>query len=316
MTLQALLLLLRRQRLHFKKTDTHVLTDMRVLLYIKGAKMKQKAANNMHISSRDNPKIKQFIKLSSSKKARRESGLFVLEGARLCKDAFDMWRQNRLDITACFATEKALEKYSDYVDQSWFTQNEQFYTVDEAIALKMSDSQYPQGIFVIVKMLDNSLLSDKIKPNGKYLILDDLQDPGNVGTLLRTAEAVGIDAVILCSDCCELYNPKVLRSAMGSALRLDIMIGDSFAQTVSVLKSKGIKVYASVIDKDAVSVTAADYSGGCAVVLGNEGNGMAQDDVNLCSGKITIRMHGNLNSLNVATAGSIILWEMCRSDNL
>ena len=136
-----------------------------------------------------------------------------------------------------------------------------------------------------------------------------------MGTLLRTADAVGVDAVIMCNDCCELYNPKVLRSAMGSALRLDIMITESLSDAADAFKNAGVRLYASVIDKDAVSVTAADYSGGCAVVLGNEGNGMSAQDVALCDERITIRMHGNINSLNVATAGSIILWEMCRGDD-
>ena len=94
------------------------------------------------------------------------------------------------------------------------------------------------------------------------------------------------------------------------------MIGGSFKETADMLTDKGIRIYASVIDKDAVSVTEADYSGGCAVVLGNEGNGMSREDVELCSGKLTIRMHGNINSLNVATAASIILWEMRRGDDL
>ena len=270
----------------------------------------------MHISSRDNPKIKQYVKLAASKKHRREAGMFVLEGARLCKDAFDLWQQDKLEITACFATLKALEKYSEYVDEKWFSLCGNFYTIDEDIALKMSDSQYPQGVFVIAKCFDNTLAESKIKPDGKYLVLDDLQDPGNVGTLLRTADAVGVDAVIMCNDCCELYNPKVLRSAMGSALRLDIMITESLSDAADAFKNAGVRLYASVIDKDAVSVTAADYSGGCAVVLGNEGNGMSAQDVALCDERITIRMHGNINSLNVATAGSIILWEMCRGDDL
>ncbi len=269
----------------------------------------------MHISSKDNPKIKQYVKLASSKKYRRETGLFVLEGARLCGDSFVMWQRGELEITACFATEKALEKYSNYVDNKWFSVDERFHTISEDVSMKMSDSQYPQGIFVAASAKDSSLSESKIKADGKYLILDDLQDPGNVGTLLRTAEAVGIDAVIMCNDCCELYNPKVLRSAMGSALRVDIMITDTLSNAAEVLKNAGIKLYASVIDKDAVSVVDADYQCGCAVVLGNEGNGMPPQDVDLCDERITIKMHGNTNSLNVATAGSIILWEMCRGDD-
>ena len=270
----------------------------------------------MHISSRDNPKIKQYIKLASSKKYRRETGMFVLEGARLCKDAFDMWQQGKLGISACFATQKAIEKYSGYVEQKWFSQFDIFYTIDEDVAIKMSDSEFPQGVFIIARKEDKSLSDDRIKSDGKYLVLDDLQDPGNVGTILRTAEAVGVDAVIMCNNCCELYNPKVIRSAMGSALRLSVMLGGDFKGAALILKNKGIKVFASVIDKDAVSVTEADYSGGCAVVLGNEGNGMSAEDVAQCTGRLTIRMKGNMNSLNVATAASIILWEMRRGDNL
>lgn len=270
----------------------------------------------MHISSRDNPKIKQYIKLAASKKYRNEMGMFVLEGARSCGDAFDMWQQEKLDITACFATPKALEKYGDYIKTEWFLQHDRFFTIDEDIAVKMSDAQFPQGIFIAARKLDNTLSADRLKADGKYLILDNLQDPGNVGTLLRTADAVGIDAVIMCNDCCELYNPKVLRSAVGSVFRVTTMIADDLETVAELLKSKGIKLFASVIDKDAVSVTEAGFRGGCAVVLGNEGSGMSGEDAALCDERITIKMHGNINSLNVATAGSIILWEMCRGDVL
>ena len=270
----------------------------------------------MHISSRNNPNIKQFVKLASSKKYRRETGLFVLEGARLCRDAFDLWQQGRLDINSCFATEKALVKYKDYINKSWFESFDRFYTVDDDIAQKMSDSQYPQGIFVTASASDNEFDVSKLSASGRYLVLDDLQDPGNVGTLLRTAEAVGVDAVIMCNDCCELYNPKVLRSAMGSALRLEIMIAGSLEQIAKAFRTVGIRLYASVIDSDAISLTKAKLGKGCAVVLGNEGNGMSDEDAALCDEKLTIKMHGNTNSLNVATAGSIILWEMCRGDDL
>lgn len=270
----------------------------------------------MHISSRDNPKIKQYVKLASSKKYRREMGQFVLEGARSCRDAFEKWQQGELTVISCFATLKALEKYSEYINKDWFESCEQFYTVDDDIALKMSDLQYPQGIFVIAGYTQDKLSRERLSPTGRYLVLDDLQDPGNVGTLLRTADAVGIDAVVMCSDCCELYNPKVVRSAMGSIFRVKVYFADTLAEAADVFKSTGIKLYASVIDSDAVSVTKADLGNGCAVVLGNEGSGMPKEDVSVCDERITIRMHGNMNSLNVATAGSIILWEMCRGDEL
>ena len=244
----------------------------------------------MHISSKDNPKIKHFVKLASSKKYRREMGQFVLEGARSCKDAFDKWQQGGLEIIACFATKKALEKYSEYIDRSWFDSCEQFFTIDEEISLKISDSQYPQGIFVIAGYNEKELNSDVIDRFGKYLILDDLQDPGNVGTLLRTADAVGVDAVIMCSNCFELYNPKVIRSAVGSIFRLDIYSAESLNDVAAAFKKCGVKLFACVIDKDAVSVIKAGLGCGCGVVLGNEGNGLADEDVTLCDERITIRM--------------------------
>ena len=281
--------------------------------YILRKRNHEKAALKMHISSKDNPKIKQYIKLAESKKYRYETGCFVLEGARCCRDAFAQWNCNLFEIVSCFATEKAIEKYSDYINSMWFMNHENFYTIDDSIAVKMSDSQFPQGIFIVAKMFDNSFLGSKLKSKGKYLVLDNVQDPGNVGTLLRTAEAVGIDAAIMC-NCCDLYNPKVIRSAVGTASRLNIMFSDDFPEAVKLLKHCGIKVYATVIDSSACSVIQADFNGGVALVLGNEGNGMSDEDVLCCDKSITIKMRGNTNSLNVASAGSIFLWEMCRGE--
>lgn len=269
----------------------------------------------MHIISKDNPKIKLCMKLASSKKVRQETGLFFIEGARLCGDALKEWRLGRLDISAVFASENALQKYCDYIDLKFFedSKSDIFYTVDENICKKISDTKANQGVFAIVKIKDNRLYLDCIKPGGKYLILNNLQDPGNLGTLLRTADAVGIDGVVLSNNCCDVYNPKVLRSAMGSIFRVNVYISNDFSETVEVFKNKGIKISAAVVDKDAVSIINADFSRGSAVVIGNEGNGLSRDDVLLCDERITIKMHGNINSLNAAMAGGIILWEMKRS---
>ena len=118
----------------------------------------------MHISSRDNPKIKQYVKLAASKKHRREAGMFVLEGARLCKDAFDLWQQDKLNITACFATLKALEKYSEYVDEKWFSRCDNFYTIDDDIALKMSDSDTIFSSNSTSMLLDNRFTFTQLIP--------------------------------------------------------------------------------------------------------------------------------------------------------
>lgn len=269
----------------------------------------------MHLVSRDNPKIKLYLKLSESKKARLENGLFVLEGARLCSDAINEWKKGKLTIHSVFASESALEKYGDYIDSQLFEdeKSDVFYTVDEKLCQKISDTKASQGVYVIAEMSDNKLTEDCINPNGKYLILNNLQDPGNLGTLLRTADAVGVDGVVLSNNCCDLYNPKVLRSAMGSAFRIKTFVCNDFADCVKLMRGKGVKVWASVVDKDATSLVDADFSCGSAVVVGNEGNGLSESDAELCDERVTIRMQGNINSLNVAMAGGIILWEMMRN---
>jgi len=142
-------------------------------------------------------------------------------------------------------------------------------------------------------------------------VLNHLQDPGNVGTLLRTADAVGADGVVLTGNCCDLYNPKVVRSAMGSMGRIKIYVEDDFSRVCNTLSELGIKTLAAVI-KNGVSVTEYDFDKPCAVVIGNEGNGLSESDADMCDEKITIRMNGNIDSLNAAVAGAIILWEMFR----
>lgn len=269
----------------------------------------------MHIVSKDNPKIKLCAKLAGSKKTRQETGLFLVEGARLCADAIAEWEAGRLDIYAAFASQTALEKYSQYIDPALFEDDRSnvFFTIDDKICRAISDTKASQGVYVIAKMNDNSFDESVVKPEGKYLVLNNLQDPGNLGTLLRTADAVGLDGVVLSNNCCDLYNPKVLRSAMGSIFRIDVFVCNDFAQTVSVLKNQGVKTWASVVDTDAVSLVEADFSGGNAVVVGNEGNGLSSEDAAFCDERVTIKMHGNINSLNAAMAGAIMLWEMTRS---
>lgn len=238
----------------------------------------------------------------------------MLEGARLCAEAVEKYLAGELEIYAAFAAEKAVEKYSQYIPTELFENGEdgKFFTVSENVCEAMSETTGSQGVFVIARSEEKSFSQGDFSAGGKYLILDNLQDPGNVGTILRTADAVGVDGVIMCNNCCELYNPKTIRSAMGSVFRLDIYIADTLREVCGVFEKNGIKTCAAVVDGSAISVTDCDFSGSCAVVIGNEGNGLSKEDADCCDEKITIKMHGNINSLNAAMAGGIILWEMFR----
>ncbi len=216
-----------------------------------------------------------------------------------------------LRIYAAFAAESSLEKYSRYIPDELFSQDN-FFTVSDAVSECMSETKNSQGVFVIAFSEEKILEQGDFSNGGKYLVLDNLQDPGNVGTILRTADAVGIDGVVMCNNCCELYNPKTIRSAMGSVFRLNIYFSGGLSEVCRLFGRYGIKTCAAVVDSSAVSVTECDFSGNCAVVIGNEGNGLSEEDANVCDEKITIRMQGNINSLNAAMAGGIILWEMFR----
>lgn len=262
----------------------------------------------MLLSSKENPLIKQYIKLRDLKKARSEQGLFVLEGSRIVADAV----KENVTIEAAFVTEEAINKYSDTASLLADRIGDRLYTVTPDIAARLSDTKGSQGVFAIAKRLDKTLDSAKINNGGKFLILNCVQDPGNVGTILRVADAVGIDGVFLCGNSCDIYNPKIVRSTMGSLFRLAVCDELSYFETISVLKENSIKTYASVIDTDAESVRGFNFPKNCAVVIGNEGNGLTREEALMCDDRITIKMSGNINSLNAAMAAGIILWEMTK----
>ncbi len=268
----------------------------------------------MQITSKDNPNIKLLSKLLLNKKTRSETGLFVVEGMRNCLDLVEQSFDEKVKIQSLFYTEKALETYGKNFDLSCFDKidDEKKFVITKEIADKISLEDNCQGVFLTAFKLDSRFCRENLDENGKYVVLNHLQDPGNIGTLLRTADAVGASGVIMTGNCCDLYNPKVVRSAMGSIGRVKIFVENDFEKVCKTFEKIGVKTLASVV-RNGVSVTEYDFSKSCAVVIGNEGQGLSENDADLCAEKITIQMHGNINSLNAAVAGTIILWEMFRN---
>ena len=173
------------------------------------------------------------MKLREKDSFRKSEGLFFIEGARLCADA----ALSSVKIKELYVTESARVKYSEYVR---LAENvaERSFLVSEEVAEKLSDTKNPQGVFCICKMLDKNTNIGKIKYNGKYIALENVSNPSNFGAVVRTAEAVGLDGVIV-SGGCDIYNPKSQRAAMGSLFRLNIVEVDdlpdflkSLAETV------------------------------------------------------------------------------------
>lgn len=259
----------------------------------------------MRIESKNNEKIKQAAALASSSKQRKQTGLFFLEGLRLCFDA----ACSGIEIVHFFYTEAAQkhERLSQISEKA-----ENSYEITEEVAKRLSQTDSPQGVFCVCKMPEGTLKEADILSGGCFIALENIQDPSNLGAVCRTAEALGIRGAIL-SGCCDIYNPKSQRAAMGSLLRLPLMTVDSLPETLEGLHSKGAKVYAAVPDAKASDIRKTDFSGISVTVIGNEANGVTQQTKDACE-CITIPMKGRAESLNASAAAAVIMWEIIRRD--
>ena len=158
--------------------------------------------------------------------------------------------------------------------------------------------------------LDKSGSFDKIKTGDKFLALDNLQDPGNLGTILRTAEALNVTGIVLSADCCDIYSPKVVRGSMGAVFRLPFVVSDTISGYLNAHSE--LESYAAVVSASADKITTTPFVSPCIVAVGNEGNGLKEETISACKHKITIPMEGRAESLNAAVAASIIMWEMMK----
>ena len=264
----------------------------------------------MFISSKDNPKIKLYRKLASCKRTRDEEGLFIIEGARSCMD----FLSHGICPECIFYTQRSVERYPELFNSQGFESipEEKRFEVSLNVAEKMSGVNSTQGVFVEARKLDSTLSLEEIRSNGRYLVTVDLSDPGNLGTMLRTSAAVGLDGVILAGDTVDLYNPKVVRSAMGSMPKLKLYIQRDAETALKTLEKGGIKTCAAVVS-GGKSVRELDFSGGCAVLIGNEARGLDEKIAGLCRERVTVDMSGDVESLNAAIAATILLWEMSKA---
>lgn len=252
------------------------------------------------IKSKDNSIIKLYTKLSNYRKDRRKYNCYVVEGLRIVTDAIN----EKAPICNLLMSEDAYYKYAErFANLS----DIEVTVISNELANKISSTESTQGIFAICKIPDS--IPIQFKSNGKYIILHQVQDPGNVGMIVRTADALGIDGVIL-SLSCDYYSPKVIRSTMGSTFRVKRWIYDDINSILHTCKENNITTYSAVIDSTN-DIRKESFSGGSAVVVGNEGNGIPKEVSDMCDKPITIKMNGTINSLNVAMACGIIMWKMC-----
>ncbi len=262
----------------------------------------------MEITSRENRWIKEYRKLSADAKHRRESRQFVLEGARLCGDA----AQSDVVIKAVLFTSRAAQQYAETV-AAVCAVAAQVFEIGEALASYLSDTESPQGIFCIATLPERaSLVPEQLLPQGRYAALECVQDPANLGTIIRAAEAFGFEGLILSGGCCDPYSPKVLRGSMGGVFRLPLFFVPSLGPLLADLNGLGFTTAACIVGEDAVAIQQASLGAGTVCVIGNEGNGLLPQTQAACTARITIPMMGRAESLNASVAAGIVFWEMVR----
>lgn len=260
----------------------------------------------IEITSKDNQAVKAAAKLMASARERRQTGRFIAEGIRLCTEVLE----NHCKIVELFYTDDAYDRYTETVERLERAAGKSYQITDE-IAAKIADTVTPQGVFVVAEMIVNTIDIDTIKTDGQFVLLENLQDPGNVGAIFRTAEALGLNGAFLTADSCDPYNPKAIRASMGAVFRLPFLIVDDVVSAMKECKAKNMRPIASVPD-EASKITAIRFFKGAIMCIGNEGNGLSEQLKSVCGEKVTIPMNGRAESLNAATAAAILMWEMVR----
>lgn len=287
------------------------------------------------ITSSKNEKLKNISALLSSKKERDKQGLFVIEGLRIFQDTLKTAPEYIKDIyvSESFLKEhpadvilgdysNSMKKRADMVSLSKPDQkNVQIYTVKDSVFDSLSKTVTPQGILCTVSKPEHDLkeiLSLACKNDGsdtlndtqsRFLILENIQDPGNLGTMLRTAEAAGASGIIMSRDCADIFNPKVIRSTMGSVFRVPFVYVEDFTGAVQELKKSDITVYAAYLH-GGESMREMQFDKKCAIMIGNEGNGLTDEAVSVADKRVFIPMAGQIESLNAAIAAAILLFHI------
>lgn len=253
----------------------------------------------------------KFLKLAASlkrKKYRDELGLFLVEGVRLVEEA----AQSSWLVETCIYTVQALKQERVQEILSLLRSKDcRILQVSPALFDKITDTQEPQGIIAIVRKHTYSFNDALSKEKPFFVVLDEVQDPGNVGTVIRTAVAAGCSGVILTKGCADVFASKVVRASMGSIFHVPIFENLTTDEVVSYFAEHGITMLATSLQSSKVYFT-VDLTVAVAIVFGNEGNGVSQTLLDHAENRLYIPLRGSVESLNVAASAAVILYEAVR----
>lgn len=255
------------------------------------------------IESKENSIFKEAKNLRN-RKERKKSGKFLVEGFRFLSEAF----KSECTVDVIFVAENENEKFNSYFKNDEL-KNTKVFQLDEKLLQMLCNTEAPQGVVGIV-----SIRTPEIKQDGFYVLCDQVQDPGNLGTIIRTSHAAGASGVIITKGTVDPYNDKTLRSTMGSIFHIPI-IEDTNFELINSLKNKGYDILASSLDTDK-NFFQEDITNNLVICVGNEGNGISDYIYSLSNKLVKIPMPGGAESLNVSTAAAIMIYERIRQNML
>ncbi len=261
-----------------------------------------------YIQSSQNNTIKE-IKALHQKKHRDSQGMYFVEGIRFVSDAVD---NGQVIIKAVISDKLESLNGGELLISKLSEVCSDIYNVADKLFKEISDTQSPQGALAVLKK-QTAEIGEALSEGKSMVVLDSLQDPGNVGTIIRTADAAGVSAVLMTRGCVDVYSPKVLRSTMGSVFHIPIIEDLDIINTIQLLKSKGYKVIASHLHGQN-NYYDEDLTCKSAIIVGNEANGISEETAALSDKLVRIPMPGRTESLNASVAASIMIYELVRQN--
>lgn len=262
-----------------------------------------------YISSKNNNLVVKIAKLKD-KKYRKIEGLFRFDGIKLFNEAV----QNGAPVRYVFVSECVSSKFKNIVEENCV--DALLYILSDDVFAKITDEQAPEGIVTVCAELENITKTENYDTlatelNGcSVLMLESVRDTGNLGTILRSARAFGIDALVISSDCADLYNSKTVRAAMGALFMQRVVLVDNIASAVLSFRNNGTRVFAAALERDAKKLGSFELVKGDVILVGNEGHGLSKEAINSCNECVYIPMENGSESLNASIAASVCMWEL------
>ena len=265
------------------------------------------------ITSTSNAKVKRLVNLRKKRKARDEEKVFLTEGLRMLQEA------PKKELLELYVTERFYKKEKKFVDEKCRKSGRRFEMLSDSVMEYVSDTQHPQGALCVVRQRNTDgpevILAKQEagteERNPLILVLDNLQDPGNLGTIFRMGEAAGVTGIVMSRDCVDVYNPKVIRSTMGSVFRVPFLYTENLSGMIQEMKARGICTYAAHLEGSRI-YDEPDYRKPSAFFIGNEGNGLSDEVAGLADCYLKIPMEGQVESLNAAIAAAVLAFEAGR----